>query len=101
MTAHHPPCQLNRTWHFNFCGHKLYFCTRCIGQYSGMILALFAMLFAGFKVTTIWNAGAYFLLLPFPATCDWFTQTMGWRESINSIRVLSGFLYGISLGVCI
>jgi len=54
-----------------------------------------------FKISNPIEAMLIFGILPFPATLDWFTQTMRWRESVNLVRVLTGFLYGVSTGVCL
>ncbi len=101
ITSHHPPCQLNRTWRLIVFGHRIYICTRCLGQYIGMALAIFATISLDFQVECIGSALLFFGILPFPAAFDWFTQTVWGRESVNSIRVLTGFLLGISLGTSI
>jgi uncharacterized membrane protein len=101
VTSHHPPCQLNRTWRFNIFGHKVYICTRCLGQNSAIVFSLLSILVFGFRVDSISAAILFFGILPFPATIDWLTQTMGWRESINAIRITTGFLYGVSIGICL
>ncbi len=97
-TAHHPPCQLNRTWRFTIWGHKFYICTRCTGQYLGTLAALYLVLFGGFLVEGLLVKIILFGVFPLPATIDWLTQTLGQRESINSIRSTTGFLYGFSIG---
>jgi hypothetical protein len=38
-----------------------------------------------------------FALGPLAAAADWVTQTLGHRESTNSVRVLSGALLGFSV----
>lgn len=101
ITAHHPPCQLNRTWRINIWGHKIYICTRCMGQYIGILLSLIVVLSKWLLIEQGLQMAIVFGVFPFPATIDWFTQTMGLRESNNVIRCLTGFLYGISLGTCI
>ncbi len=100
ITSHHPPCQLNRTWEIFLGGHRIFICTRCLGQYLGLLVAFLLTLFQYLHVTAYGEALLYFGLFPLPATLDWFSQTMRWRESINSIRFFTGCGYGVSLGVC-
>lgn len=101
MTSHHPPCQLNRTWQISLFGHLLFICTRCLGQYLGIIFAVVMMAISGFQVNQLLEALIFYVLLPIPVIIDWLTQTLRWRESANPIRVLTGFLFGLSLGATI
>ena len=100
ITSHHPPCQLNRTWKLTLFGHKIFICTRCFGQYAGTILGVLSIILFSPTFSVI-EALFLFGLLPFPATLDWLTQTIMPRESINPIRALTGFLFGLSVGVCL
>jgi uncharacterized membrane protein len=98
LTAHHPPCQLNRTFRIGISGKTLYLCTRCLGQWIGFVLSI------GWGLCTIPAERNFvqnilvFGLLPLPVAIDWSTQTLGYRESNNPLRMLTGLLYGASLG---
>lgn len=101
ITAHHPPCQLNRTWQLHFRGHWFFLCTRCLGQYLGIGCAVLLSLYGTIEVTSIPQALVYFLLLPMPTTVDWIWQTVARCESKNWRRFTTGFLFGFSAGVFI
>jgi uncharacterized membrane protein len=101
MTSHHPPCQLNRTIRLSIIGHKIFLCSRCLAQNIGLVVSLWAIVTFRIHITDIIHSVFLFGLLPLPVTVDWFSQTMGNRESNNIIRVITGFLFGISLGVSI
>ncbi|MCA9940041.1 MAG: DUF2085 domain-containing protein [Anaerolineales bacterium] len=97
ITSHHPPCQLNRTWRLNVSGHKIFICTRCFGQYIGIGLGILLILL-GFEISELAGAILFFGFLPLPATLDWTTQTVMGRESKNTLRIMTGFLFGVSIG---
>jgi len=93
---HHPYCQLNRTLQVSLFGKKIVLCTRCTGQYSMMLLYLILSLLFEIKEPAV-----LIYLLPLPATLDWLTQTIKWRESTTPIRLLTGGLFGIWLAVAV
>lgn len=99
ITSHHPPCQLNRTWRINLFGHRMYICTRCLGQYIGFVFSIFCFWGLSFRIQDSWTGLLYFGLLPLPSTGTWLVQTVLKMENQNSIRVLSGFLFGVSTGI--
>ena len=101
MTSHHPPCQLNRTWEVNVFSHKIYICTRCFGQYLGIFLSLLFLLTSDFVLKGTLREFLLLCILPFPVIIDWLSQTLGFRESSNVIRIISGFIFGINLGILI
>ncbi|MFC0332307.1 DUF2085 domain-containing protein [Paenibacillus sepulcri] len=94
--SHHPYCQLNRTLRISFFGRTISLCTRCTGQYSMMFLYL-----AWSMKIKITEPAIVIYLLPLPATIDWLTQTLKWRESTTPIRLLTGGLFGIWLAVVV
>jgi uncharacterized membrane protein len=97
LTAHHPPCQLNRTFHVGIGSRKLYLCTRCLGQWIGVALSIGWGLITTPAEKNLAESILVFGLLPFPIALDWSTQTLGLRESNNPLRLLTGWLYGVSL----
>jgi len=69
-------------------------CTRCTGQYVGLIayaLCITQTAVEHLPISLIW-------LLPLPITIDWVTQTLNKRVSTKSLRLLTGFLFGIWVG---
>ena len=79
----------------HFKGKPMRLCARC-----------FAMLL-GYMCTPV--AVAIHLVLPFwvpiimaiPLLIDGFTQRWGWRQSSNSIRFITGILFGIGQSILI
>lgn len=67
----------------------------------GLLTALLFTLSDTIPIIGFREALLYFGLLPLPATLDWFSQTVGWRESTNPIRFITGWCYGMSLGICL
>jgi hypothetical protein len=59
-----------------------------------MFVYLFLSFYFPFK-EPFWLA----CLLPLPATLDWLTQTLRWRESTTLIRLLTGGLFGVWLAI--
>jgi len=96
LLSHHKPEKLHRTIHVNFRGKNVYLCARCTGKYSG-ILSVFVAWFLGFNFPT-WLYLSLFSILPVPSIVDWVTQSCKLRESRNTIRVCTGYLFGISEG---
>lgn len=96
LLSHHRPEKLHRTIHICLCGKNIYLCARCTGISAGLI----STLISGLNPPTL----LYICLLatlPLPAAIDWITQTYGFRESKNIIRVGTGFLLGIGWGLFI
>ena len=97
LLSHHSPKKLHRTIPVAFRGKRIYLCARCTGTCFG-ILSMIALRFLGFEAP-------YFLyvplisVLPVPVTLDWMTQTCGLRESMNAIRISTGYLLGAAEGL--
>jgi uncharacterized membrane protein len=91
--AHHPPCQLHRTIPIRMFGWSYRLCTRCTGQYAAFSTVFLILLLDGGQSLPLW--GLY--LLPLPATADWLSQTMQWRESNTFMRLLTGGCFGVWL----
>lgn len=76
-------------------------CARCTGFYSGIVL--------GCTVFAIWR---YFIELPWwaltiiilsaiaPMAVDGLTQLLTKRESNNALRLVTGLLAGLAMGLC-
>jgi uncharacterized membrane protein len=92
LLSHHEPKNLHRTIHVRLLGKDFYFCSRCTGKYSGVLL-VFVLFLAGFRIPA-WLNLCIIALFPLPATIDWLTQTIRMRESKTWIRIITGFLLG-------
>lgn len=97
MLSHNLPENLDRTIGIKFRGRIVYLCARCTGVYSGILIVLISS-FLGFNLPT-WLYLPLFSILPIPGAVDWITQSFGLRESRNSVRVSTGFLFGVSQGL--
>lgn len=72
-------------------------CARCTGVYLGIF---FFFLFQFFiKIELTFNILIMSLLFMLPMTIDGLTQLFRLRESINSIRLFSGFMGGIGYSI--
>ena len=74
-------------------------CARCTGFYIS--LALYFIYTYYFHVDYTPYLLIYALLLLFPAFIDGFTQFIKFRESNNILRLSTGFLGGLGLGIII
>ncbi len=99
LLSHHMPQRLHRTIRVGFRGKNIYLCSRCTGIYPA-ILSVFVASFFGFNFPA-WSILPLLALLPLPSAVDWVTQSCKKRESKNIIRVVTGFLLGISEGLVI
>lgn len=75
----------------SFCwkGRPLPVCARC----TGILLGFLALPLLAFQVFHLgWTTC---LLLLLPAYADGTSQALGWRESTNWLRLLTGFLCGL------
>jgi len=96
LLAHHRSDQLHRTIHLRLGQRDLYLCARGTGRYSGLLTTV---ILGNFLQIPLWFYYFSFIIFPIPATIDWTTQKIGWRESRNVIRVPTGFLLGIGNGL--
>ncbi len=84
--CHH---QKDRTiWFF---GLEKYFCARCSGIISGMILGLWLRFF-DFMIPLV-----FLPLFVFPLIIDGTTQFLGLRFSNNWLRIMTGTLFSIGI----
>lgn len=89
LIEHHPPWLRNRCISFKIFNKKIYLCARC----SGIILGFIATSIISFETSNPYLV----TLLALPAMIDWGTQKLGFRESINQLRFVTGFLLGGAL----
>lgn len=80
---------------FNIKGYYFPLCSRCTGLYLGVLLCLIYMNQFYVYYTT------YLLLISFlmiiPTVIDGITQSLGYHESNNIVRFLTGIIAGIGL----
>jgi uncharacterized membrane protein len=99
MLSHHLPPRFGRTVALRLRTRTIHFCARCSGQVVGLLgfMTLFGVsLWQPLPLFTP-STQLLFALGPLAAAADWVTQTLGHRESTNSVRVLSGALLGFSV----
>lgn len=73
-----------------FFGLENYLCARCLGMLFGIICG-FILLFTGIRINILLA-----LLLLIPLVLDGFWQVLSDRESTNKLRLITGYLCGIS-----
>lgn len=83
-------------------GHSLFYdgiqmpvCARCTAIYTFTALGLAFFRLKGFGAREFRMNWLLLALLFLPAGLDGTTQLMGWRESTNALRLITGALYGL------
>ena len=88
-------CHQRKDRSYVICGKGMYLCARCTGIFTGF-LTTFALLFFLYG---FFNARAYILrvLIYFfiPLALDGITQFLGLRRSNNTLRLFTGYLFGM------
>ena len=85
-------CHHRKDRSIKFFGLERYLCARDLGIFMGALFG--GLIFYIFNFTTnLW----ILLLFMIPMIADGSTQLLGWRESINPLRLLTGFLFGFAL----
>ncbi|MFC2163283.1 DUF2085 domain-containing protein [Candidatus Altiarchaeota archaeon] len=75
-------------------GYKMIVCARCTGIYAGLIAStILYPLTRGLKREKIPDA-IFLVIALIPMAVDGTSQLMGFRESTNAIRLVSGFIFG-------
>jgi uncharacterized membrane protein len=96
LISHHPKQKLDHTIHLtkNVC-----LCTRC----TGVALAMATVLACALLGFTLGSPLIFVLIgvLPVFAVADWFTQSAHLRASNTGLRLLTGYLLGISEGLAL
>ena len=80
---------------FHYKNHQFPVCARCTGFYTGLIVFLIYNYF--FPVNYTLNLFIISIILLIPVGIDGFTQLLGFRESNNNLRFITGFVGGIGL----
>ncbi len=82
---------------FFIADHQFPVCSRCTGYYIS-IFAYFIYTYF-FYVDYSWSMVLFSILLNVPAGVDGLTQYLGYRESNNTLRLVTGLLGGLGLGI--
>lgn len=97
VLAHHTDVQAGRTIGLRLLNWEQRFCTRCSGQWLGVLACVAAMVVYPVAIALpIWCG--VLILSPAPALLDWITQTWKIRESRTWLRLLTGFILGTGVG---
>lgn len=85
---------------FRVLGRELRLCARCSGYAVGLLASMalqnsvwlprFRSLSSGLQYSVC-------LLTILPLALDWLTQSWGWRESDNGLRLLTGAMLGVGV----
>jgi uncharacterized membrane protein len=83
-------------------GRELRLCARCSGYALGILAltaygSLFGLSAFGSLDPRLQILLCYLTVVPL--TCDWLTQSWGWRESNNNLRLTTGTTLGIGLSL--
>jgi uncharacterized membrane protein len=90
--SHHPFSEWNRTLQFKLLNRDIVLCTRCTGQYTAFAIAFIMEWLFHWDFSVV---ATYFL--PLPATLDWLTQALKFRESKTWLRLITGGFFGVWL----
>lgn len=80
---------------FFYKNHQFPVCSRCTGLIIGAVLFAFYSFFVPLYYD--WNLFYLSILLQLPYIIDGFTQYLGWRESNNTLRFVTGFMGGVGV----
>ncbi|MCL4324237.1 MAG: DUF2085 domain-containing protein [Candidatus Thermoplasmatota archaeon] len=99
LLSHHIPSRYNRTFCLSLGHRRVRVCSRCTGQTLGGFAFLLVFVLSSFFREQLFLPIPQLLiaLAPLLATVDWLTQSLGKRESSNSLRLVSGALLGFAL----
>lgn len=92
------PCHRKKERCIHIKGKPFPLCARCMAALLGYIAVPFCLLFIRDFKLSIFLLGIFLLL---PLIIDGYTQLKGLRESTNTLRVLTGLLFGLGQSICI
>ena len=80
-------------------GNVIRLCARCSGTVLGFFLVIFYSFILPFNNPLSPHFIVLCVLLAMPTSIDWLTQTWRLRESSNRLRLFTGFLEGVGVGL--
>ena len=80
-------------------GHQFPVCARCTGFYISLVLYFIYTYFFYVDYSSLLLTIAILLLVP--AEIDGFTQLLELRESNNTLRLITGLMGGLGLGIIV
>lgn len=80
-------------------GHQFPVCARCTGFYISLVLYFIYTYFYYVNYSPLLLTKAVLLLVP--AGIDGFTQLFELRESNNTLRLITGLMGGLGLGIIV
>lgn len=76
-------------------GKTINACSRCLGMYIGMLVALpIVILFSSIGTYNFWHIFGFAWFLALFPIADWATVKAGIREGNNNVRIVTGFMLG-------
>ncbi|MFB0558071.1 MAG: DUF2085 domain-containing protein [Candidatus Bathyarchaeia archaeon] len=81
-------------------GREVRLCARCSGYAAGLLASMALHNSIGlpqFHPINVDLQLPIILLTILPLTLDWLTQSWGWRESNNGLRLLTGAILGVGV----
>lgn len=100
LLTHHSYFEIDHTFKIKFGRTNVYFCSRCSGMIISLVISSFMVyLYENITETPFNQEFAFFLciFLPIIPLIDWGTQKLRYRKSNTNLRLLTGFILGISL----
>ncbi len=96
--SHHTEEYYNRTFTLSVRGKEFHICARCSGVVISFLVAFSYFLFTKIELDSTFSL-ILATLLVIPVMIDWGTQKLGYRESINPIRFITGALLGFGIAL--
>ena len=79
---------------------ELHLCARCTGVILGFSFLKIILALVASNISIPFTEGLFIsLLLSTPTIIDWTTQSIGFRQSTNNLRLLTGLLEGIGFKI--
>ncbi|WP_164999248.1 DUF2085 domain-containing protein [Methanohalophilus profundi] len=93
ILSHHQPHEYYKCYHCSFFGRHVFFCSRCLGIYMGILLGFILFPF------NLFTQKEYYLIIsifPMFTLIDWSISAFKLHKSHNFIRTFFGILLGIA-----